>query len=56
VVDSDNVAQRRDVELGTLDNGLRVIRRGIEATDRVIVNGIQRTRPGAKVNPGTERN
>lgn len=56
VVDSDNVAQRRDVELGTLDNGLRVIRRGIEATDRVIVNGIQRARPGAKVNPGTERN
>jgi RND family efflux transporter MFP subunit len=56
VVDSNNLAERRDVELGTLDNGLRVIRRGIEATDRVIVNGIQRARPGAKVNPGTERN
>lgn len=56
VVDSSNVAQRRDVELGPLDNGLRVIRRGIEATDHVIVNGIQRARPGAKVNPGTERN
>jgi len=56
VVDSNNLAQRRDVELGTLDKGLRVIRSGINATDRVIVNGIQRARPGAKVNPGMERN
>jgi multidrug efflux pump subunit AcrA (membrane-fusion protein) len=37
--------------LGPLDDGLRVIREGLHAEDRVIVNGIQRARVGAKVAP-----
>ena len=36
-----------------LDEGLRVIRDGLKAEDRVIVDGIQRARVGAKVTPQT---
>jgi RND family efflux transporter MFP subunit len=50
VVDSNNVVQRRDVSLGILDGSMRVIRSGLEETDRVIVNGTQRARAGGKVN------
>jgi len=39
------------VELGALVNGLRVIRKGLAAEDRVIVNGLVRARPGMKVAP-----
>ena len=37
--------------LGPLDEGLRVIREGLKAEDHVIVDGLQRARVGAKVNP-----
>ncbi len=50
VVDANNVVQRRDVSLGILDGNMRVIRSGLEATDRIIVNGTQRARAGGKVN------
>jgi membrane fusion protein, multidrug efflux system len=39
------------VELGELDHGLRVVRSGLDANDRVIINGIVRARPGTKVTP-----
>jgi hypothetical protein len=39
------------VVLGPLDEGLRVIREGLKVEDRVIVDGIQRARVGAKVAP-----
>jgi RND family efflux transporter MFP subunit len=42
------VAQRK-VTTGPLVDGLRVVRSGLEASDRVIVNGLERTRPGATV-------
>ena len=51
VVDSDNVAKRRDVQLGRLEGGLRVIEKGLQAGDQVIVNGIQSVRPEMKVDP-----
>lgn len=51
VVTDAGVAEYRVVTLGPLVDGLRVIRSGLEATDRVIVNGLQRVRPGAKVTP-----
>ncbi|MDP3400118.1 MAG: efflux transporter periplasmic adaptor subunit, partial [Brevundimonas sp.] len=53
VVDAENVVVARPVELGPLSDGLRVIRSGIEATDRVIVNGQLRARPGPPVTPKT---
>jgi membrane fusion protein, multidrug efflux system len=51
VVKPDDTVEARPVVLGPLDEGLRVIREGLKAEDRVIVNGIQRARVGAKVAP-----
>ncbi|MGB3469320.1 MAG: efflux RND transporter periplasmic adaptor subunit [Erythrobacter sp.] len=50
IVDKDNVVRPRTVELGrTLDDGMRIIASGLERTDRVIVGGLMRARPGATV-------
>ena len=51
VVKPDDTVEARPVELGPLDEGLRVIRTGLKPDDRVIVEGIQRARVGAKVSP-----
>ncbi len=51
VVKPDDSVEARPVVLGPLDEGLRVIREGLKADDRVIVDGIQRVRVGAKVAP-----
>jgi RND family efflux transporter MFP subunit len=42
----------RPVELGRLsDDGLRIVRSGLEPGERVVVNGLMRVRPGMKVTP-----
>jgi membrane fusion protein, multidrug efflux system len=51
VVKDDDTVEAKPVTLGPLDQGLRVIRDGLKAEDRVIVDGIQRARVGAKVAP-----
>jgi membrane fusion protein, multidrug efflux system len=51
VVNDENVVETRTVLLGPLDGGLRVIREGLKAEDKVIVDGIQRARVNAKVAP-----
>ncbi|MCC6946690.1 MAG: efflux RND transporter periplasmic adaptor subunit [Bradyrhizobiaceae bacterium] len=51
VVDGENTVRQKYVTLGHLENGLRVILKGIDASDRIIVNGQMRARPGAKVTP-----
>jgi membrane fusion protein, multidrug efflux system len=51
VVNNENVVEVRQVTLGPLDEGLRVIREGLKPDDKVIVDGIQRARVGAKVAP-----
>jgi membrane fusion protein, multidrug efflux system len=51
VVDKDNVARQRFVVLGQVIDDLRVIRDGISADDRIVVNGLMRVRPGQKVTP-----
>ena len=51
VVKDDDTVEAKPVVLGPLDDGLRVIREGLKAEDRVIVDGIQRARVGAKVSP-----
>jgi RND family efflux transporter MFP subunit len=53
VVKDDNTVEAKPVTLGPLDEGLRVIRDGLKPEDKVIVNGIQRARVGAKVTPQT---
>ncbi len=51
VVKSDDTVDAKPVTLGPLDDGLRVIREGLKPDDRVIVEGLQRARIGAKVAP-----
>ncbi len=51
VVGKDGTVAARPVQTGPLIGGLRVIRSGIAAGDRVIIGGIQRARPGQKVQP-----
>jgi len=51
VVDNENAARMRYVTLGQTVGELRVIKEGIGPDDRVIVNGLMRARPGAKVTP-----
>ncbi|WP_027583574.1 efflux RND transporter periplasmic adaptor subunit [Bradyrhizobium sp. Ai1a-2] len=51
VVKDDDTVEAKPVVLGPLDEGLRVVREGLKAEDRVIVDGLQRARVGAKVSP-----
>jgi RND family efflux transporter MFP subunit len=51
VVNDKNVVERRDVKLGRMSDGLQVIPEGLKPEDWVIVNGIQRVRDGATVEP-----
>lgn len=51
VVDEAGMVSASVVELGPLHQGFRVIRAGLEPTDMVIVNGVQRARPGGQVAP-----
>jgi RND family efflux transporter MFP subunit len=56
VVAADGSVAPRPVELGPLVDGLRVVRSGLRATDRVIINGVQRIQaPGMKVQPRNGR-
>lgn len=51
VVDPKNVVERRAVKLGPVVDGLRVIEENLAPTDLVVINGVQRARPGSKVTP-----
>ncbi len=55
VVKDDDTVEARAVTLGPLDDGLRVIRSGLKPEDRVVVLGLQRARPGAKVTPELQK-
>ena len=46
---ADGTVARRNVTLGPLVSGLRVVREGIAGGDWVITRGLQRARPGIKV-------
>ncbi len=54
VVNKDNVVEQRKVEIGQLEGDMRVIEKGINADDRVVVAGIMRAIPGQKVDPRTQ--
>lgn len=51
VVDKDNKAIYRSVELGPKLEGLRIVRSGLGKDDRIVVTGLQRVRPGSPVDP-----
>jgi RND family efflux transporter MFP subunit len=49
IVGNDGVVALREVQTGPLFGDLRVIRAGITAQDSVIISGVQRAKPGKKV-------
>jgi len=49
VVDQDGIARQRFVMLGDVVDDLRVVKEGVSADDRVVINGLMRVRPGQKV-------
>ncbi len=51
VVGDDNTAKQKYVTLGQLAGNLRIIKDGLSADDKVIVNGLARIRPNTKVTP-----
>lgn len=51
VVGKDHKAVWREVTLGTAAEGLRIVTSGLEAGEQIVVNGLQRIRPGASVAP-----
>ncbi|WFU08026.1 efflux RND transporter periplasmic adaptor subunit [Rhizobium sp. CB3090] len=51
VVDGENKVNYRQVQLGSLVDGQRVIENGLKVGEKIVVNGLQRIRPGAVVAP-----
>ena len=50
-VDADGTVVPKVVQAGPISDGLRVIRSGLDPADRVVIDGLLRARPGAKVSP-----
>jgi membrane fusion protein, multidrug efflux system len=50
-VADDGMVSMKLVELGPIVDGLRVIRSGLAPADRIVIDGLQRARPGQKVKP-----
>jgi len=53
ILTDDNKTQYREVRIGRVVDGLRVIDSGLKPGERIVVNGLQRVRPGAPVAPQT---
>ena len=51
VVSAGNKAEYRPVQLGPIVDGLRVVESGLASGETIVVNGLQRVRPGAQVQP-----
>lgn len=49
LIGPNNIATPRPIELGDLQQGHWVVRSGLKAGDRVVINGLQKVRPGAPV-------
>ena len=54
VVNDKDVVEQRTVKVGADVNGMRVIEDGLKADEWIVVSGLQRARPGAKVTPVKE--
>ena len=51
VVDGADKVEYREVSLGASVDGLRVVTQGLKDGERIVVNGLQRVRPGAVIKP-----
>lgn len=56
VVNSRESVEQRPVKVGTLVDKMRVVREGLKGDEWIVVDGIQRARPGIKVKPVTREN
>jgi RND family efflux transporter MFP subunit len=50
-VTQDNRIEPRVIRPGPTELGLRIVRRGLEPSDRIVINGLVRVRPGMEVTP-----
>ncbi len=55
VVDDKGVVEQRRVQIGSREGPMRVVLSGLTPTDRVVVKGVQRARPGLAVTPVVEK-
>ena len=55
VVNGDNTVEQHKVQIGQIDNGLRVIENGLKPDDRVVIAGLLRAIPGQKVDPQIQK-
>ena len=51
VVNASNQLEYRAITLGEKVNGLRIVTDGLAATDKIVVNGLQRVRPNMQIEP-----
>jgi multidrug efflux system membrane fusion protein len=51
VIGAENKAEYREVTLGATAEGMRVVTSGLKSGERIVVNGLQRVRPGVQVIP-----
>ena len=51
VVNAENAVALRTIQPGETVGDLLIVRQGLKPGERVIVNGVQKARPGSKVNP-----
>ena len=51
VVGHNNVVELREVKLGRLIDGLRVVHEGLKPDETVVISGLQRVRAGGRVTP-----
>jgi RND family efflux transporter MFP subunit len=52
---TDDMPEQRVVDPGNLEQGLRIVRAGLQRDDRIVINGMQRVRPDARVAPTNGR-
>jgi RND family efflux transporter MFP subunit len=50
-VTEDGRIEPRVIRPGPTEMGLRIVRRGLDASDRIVINGLMRVRPGMEVTP-----
>ncbi|MCK6370307.1 MAG: efflux RND transporter periplasmic adaptor subunit [Gammaproteobacteria bacterium] len=53
VVGADDTVELRSIQPGETAGDLLIVRNGLQAGERVIVDGIQKARPGSRVSPTT---
>jgi RND family efflux transporter MFP subunit len=51
ILTEDNRIEPRVIRPGPTELGLRIVRRGLEPSDRIVINGLLRVRPGMEVTP-----